>query len=218
MPKRVERYLSYMPLPNSQHVYVNGAKQRLNIDYTIENGSYVIIPSAAEVGDRVEVRYAHLDKPGTPPPEYISSPGLAKPRCLTGTGSTDPFPWQRVDDQLLAEVSSPHLGNLMADGDTIEITTTVHNNTHLTGGSSTGVSWDGWFYFRKTDGCVSSFNYITGSIWSSGFGPYVSTHGPIPIPLNSNGHSVPSGSTLVAFSIQIYTTGNPGYRRYYERA
>lgn len=61
---RVEKYLDYVPIPNSEHVYVNGVEQRIDVDYTIEQQSLIVVKSEAESGDRVEVRYAHSGIPG----------------------------------------------------------------------------------------------------------------------------------------------------------
>lgn len=54
----VTKRLAYVPLPNSEHVYVNGVEQRFGVDYTL-SANVVSIASAAVFGDLVEVYYAH---------------------------------------------------------------------------------------------------------------------------------------------------------------
>lgn len=216
MPRRVERYLPYVPVPNSEHVYVNGVEQRFNTDYTIENTSHVIIPSAAEIGDKVEITYAHVGQAGAPPPEYneIQDPP-------NGAGCTGGMPWQNDETGCAAgkftwTMDFP-FDTVIPDGTTIRITETsasLYTSTSdpcYSCGPLGGVAYlDGWFYFYRGDnGCLDAFNYVTGN---RGTGGHTATYDrTFPIALNGNGHSVPSGSRIVGFSMNYYGCGGDRY-------
>lgn len=217
MARLVEKYLEFTPLLNSEHVYVNGVEQRIGQDYTIENGSYVVLPAtrpdgspgACESGDKLEVLYAHLSVPGSPPPELITNPDEALPGCF---GTTDPFPWQSDHEYGAMTLETAQKNVAMQDGEYLYYTLT---QGHIVSG--VGVSWDGWMYFRKPDGCIEPFNFITGSIWGDGYGPSDGNVGPFPIPPGTQNHPVPSGSKLVGASMSIYYAGNHDTRLYWER-
>lgn len=220
MPKRVEKYLEYVPLPSSEHVYVNGVEQRFNRDYVIENQSYVVLPrtladgspGACESGDKVEVLYAHLGTAGTPPPEILTNPDDALPGCF---GTTNPFPWQSRNDTLSWTFVTADWNVAKFDGEYVNYELTIHSvASYCSGVNGSAMYLDGWAYFRKPDGCIEPFNFITGNISIHGFGPYNGNIGPFPVGAGTQNHPLPSGSKLVAASMS--TSCNHG-RIYNER-
>lgn len=81
--------LTYLPMPDSAHVYVNGLEQDEGADYTIDQATLTLTAGMVAVGDVVDVRYASLKGlPAALPPDVYSGLFIGSGSVSNGSFAT----------------------------------------------------------------------------------------------------------------------------------